>query len=66
MKIMDLIILPNFSQSMLTRLTPKQNGRHFPDDIFRCIFMNENLCILIQFSLKLVPKGPIDNNPALV
>ena len=43
-----------------------QNGRHFADDIFRRIFMNEKLCILIKISLKFVPKGPIDNNPAQV
>ena len=24
-------------------LRPRQNGRHFPDDIFRCIFLNENV-----------------------
>ena len=36
------------------------------DDIFRCIFVNEKFCILIEISLKFVPKGPIDNNPALV
>ena len=24
-------------------LTPRQNGRHFPDDIFKCIFLNENV-----------------------
>ena len=23
-------------------LRPRQNGRHFPDDIFKCIFLNEN------------------------
>ena len=45
---------------------PGQNGRLFADDIFRCIFVNENFCILINISLKFVPKGPIDNNPALV
>ena len=28
--------------------------------------MNEIFFILIKISLKLVPKGPIDNNPALV
>ena len=43
-----------------------QNGRHFADDIFRCIFVNEKFCILIKISLKFVPKGPICNNPALV
>ena len=31
-----------------------------------CIFVNEKYCILIQISLKIVPKSPIDNNPALV
>ena len=45
---------------------PGQNGRHFADDIFRCIFMNEKLHILIEISLKFTHKGPIDNNPALV
>ena len=28
--------------------------------------MNENFCILILISLKFVPKGSIDNKPALV
>ena len=36
------------------------------DDIFRCIFMNENICILIRNSLKFVPWRPINNKPALV
>ena len=52
---------------MLTYLPPPgQNGRYFADNIFRCIFMNEKFCISIKISLKFVPKGPIDNNPALV
>ena len=29
-------------------------------------FFNEKFSILIQVSLKFVPKSPIDNNPALV
>ena len=32
----------------------------------RCIFMSEKFHVLIKFSLKFFPKGPIDNNPALV
>ena len=36
------------------------------DDIFKGIFLNENFCILSKISLKFVPKGPIENNPALV
>ena len=29
------------------------------DDIFKCIFMDEKLCILIRISLNCVPKDPI-------
>ena len=47
-------------------LRPRQNGRHFADDIFKCIFLNENVRISINISLKCVPKGPIDHIPALV
>ena len=36
------------------------------DDIFKCIFLNENDRNPIQFSLKFVPRTPIDNTPALV
>ena len=38
----------------------------FPDYIFKWIFLNENVWILIKISLKFVPKGPINNIPALV
>ena len=48
---------------ILAHLSPGQNGRHFADNIFRCIFMNEKFCILIKISLNFVPMG--DNNPAL-
>ena len=34
---------------------PGQNGRHFEDDIFIYIFLNENILILIQISLTLFP-----------
>ena len=37
----------------------------FADDIFECIFLNENR-IPIQISLKFVPRTPIENKPALV
>ena len=47
-------------------LRPRQNGRHFPDDIFKCIFLNENVWISIKMSPKFLPEGPIDNIPALV
>ena len=47
-------------------LRPRQNGRHFSDDIFKRIFFNENIRILIKISLKFVPRGPINNIPAMV
>ena len=47
-------------------LRPRQNGRHFADDTFNRIFVNENIGIFIKFSLKFVPKGPINNIPTLV
>ena len=47
-------------------LWPRQNGSHFTDDIFKCIFLNENGWISNKISLKFVPKGPINNIPALV
>ena len=36
------------------------------DDIFKCIFFNENVWIAINISLKFVPMGPINNIPAMV
>ena len=36
------------------------------DDIFKCIFLNENDRIAIQISLKFGRRSPIDNTPALV
>ena len=36
------------------------------DDNFICKFVNENILISITISLKFVPKGPINNIPALV
>ena len=35
----------------------------FPDNIFRCTFMDEQFCILTKVSLKFVSKIPIDNYP---
>ena len=52
--------------TMINTLRPRQNGRYFADDIFKCIFLNENVWIPIWISLKFVPKGPINNIPALV
>ena len=47
-------------------LGPRQHFSHFADDVFKWIFVNENVWILLQISLKFVLKVRIDNIPALV
>ena len=44
----------------------RQNGCYSPDDIFKCILLNENVWISIKISLKFVPNGPNNNILALV
>ena len=51
--------------TLISTLRPRQNGRRFADDTFKRIFLNENARISFKISLKFVPKGPINNNPAL-
>ena len=55
-----------FFIDFINTLRPRQNGRHFADDIFKRIFLNENIWISIKISLKFVPKGSINNISALV
>ena len=61
--------LPHFVGTVFTNhvcfntLRPRQNGRHFTDNNFKTIFLNENCCMLIQISLKYVSSGPVDNKP---
>ena len=52
--------------SIVDSSSPGQNGHHFADNIFRCIFMNEKFFILIKISLKFVPKAPIISITELV
>ena len=46
-------------------MRPRQNGHDFADNIFKCIFMNENVKTSIQIS-QVFFKDPIDNIPVLV
>ena len=45
---------------------PDKMAAVLADNIFKCIFLNENDRIPIPISLKLIPRSPIDNKPALV
>ena len=62
---MDLSVIST-PPNLFNTLRPRQNGRHLADDILKCIFLNENVWVSIKISLKFVPKGPINNIPALV
>ena len=52
--------------TLLTHWGRDKMAHHFADDIFKCIFLYENVLILIKISLNFIPKGPINNIPALV
>ena len=56
----------NNSPPVINTLRPRQNGRHFPEDIFKWIFFNKNVWISINISLTFVPRGSIKNIPTLV
>ena len=47
-------------------LRPKQTVRHFPDDIFKCIFLDENIRVLLKISLTIVTKVRHNNTLTLV
>ena len=61
-KIYDGITRPQWVNTLRLR----QNCHHSPNNIFKWMFMNENCWFSIKISLKFVPKGPINNIPALV
>ena len=52
--------------SGINTLRQRQNGRQFPDNIFKWFFFNEHIWISIKVSLNFVPNGLINNIPALV
>ena len=51
---------------LLTHLRLDKMAATFTNYILKCIFWNENIRILIQVSLKFVPKCPIHNIPTMV
>ena len=55
----------NHRREWLNTLKPRHNGRQFPDNILKSIFLNENMQVSIKISMNCVPKGPINNIPAL-
>ena len=53
-------------EQIINSTSPEQNSRHFADDIFKCIFLNVKVRILIRISVKFVPKGPVDIESTLI
>ena len=49
------LTLYGLAKYLLNTLRPRQIGRHFADNIFKCIFLNENAWIALKISLKFVP-----------
>ena len=55
----QLIIL--YNPKYVNTMKLRQNCYHSADDIFKCIFLNENMWDFINISLKFVAKGQINN-----
>ena len=53
----DKFVPPNVIDSF----RPERNGRYFADDIFKSIFLNENLRILVQNSVDNISEWQIVN-----
>ena len=50
------LVLVGLPQGRFNTLRPRQYCCHLTDDIFKCIFMNETVWILIRISLMFLPK----------
>ena len=59
-------LAPGGCSCNLNSSPPGQNGRHFADDMFKCIFLNENFWISNKISLKYVPWDLMNTMWALV
>ena len=54
-----------FTAAHSQHMSQRQNCCHFTDNIFKCIFLNENVWTSLKISLKFVPEIQINNIPAL-
>ena len=51
---------------LIIKLRPRKHGCHLADDLFKCIFFNENVWVLVKISPKFADKSPINNILTLV
>ena len=47
-----------WSLKYVNKLWPRQNGRHFADGVFECIFFSQNVLIFINISSNFFAVGP--------
>ena len=62
----DPALTTRMQTTQFTHLPLDKMADILANDIFKCVFLYENDKIPILISLKLVPRRPIDNKPALV
>ena len=62
----ELDIIIRVPVLVFNTLRPRQNGRSFPDDIFKSIFLKKMYEIRLEFHWSLFLGCPINNIPALV
>ena len=55
-----------YFQLDLNILEPRKIRRHYANDIFKCIYLNENVFISIKISLDFILNSQINNIPSLV
>ena len=60
------IVAPYIKRPSERNLTHWGRDKWTPFRRLKCVFLNENVWIPFQISLKFLPKGPINNIPALV
>ena len=51
--------MPGLKLIHFDKEVPEQIDLHFADDIFKCIFMNETVCVRFPILVKFVRKGVI-------
>ena len=54
------------SHGFLNTVLSEQNGPHFADNIFKYLFLNKNVCIFHQISLKFDYRDTVGNKLTLV
>ena len=56
-KVYGMYLCQNTGRNKNNTLRPRQNVRHFADDVFKCILLNENFAVANNILLKCIPWG---------